>query len=318
VASQIKRLKDRGDLAQWSHAAVLYRINAQSRALEEQMRRFLIPYVVIGSKSFYERKEIKDVLAYLRLLANPKDDQALLRIVNEPSRKIGAVTLNRLADWANEQGWSLSEAIEHIDECPVLKAEPKRALAHFGALMAELLQDKARLALPDLFDAVLTKTGYLANLVQQKKEEDIDREANLAELRRVAEETVAEEGSEDALQTFLEHTALLGSTESEQQGVYGKRAEENQNAVRLMTLHSAKGLEFPAVWIIGMNEGSMPHSRARTEEEQAEERRLAYVGLTRAMRRLYLSAAQRRYVSGEMRDSATSRFLDEIAPHLIQ
>lgn len=318
VAWEIRRLKEQGKLAHWKDVAVLYRINAMSRSLEEQLRRLLIPYVVIGSKSFYERKEIRDVLAYLRLLYNPKDDQALLRVVNEPSRKIGAVTLNKLQLWANDQEWSLFEAINQIQFCPTLKAEPRRILAQFGALIEELLLDKTRLDLPDLFDSVLEKTGYLAELVERKKEEDIDRVANVAELRRVAEECAAEAEANQALELFLEQAGLLGATESEQTGGHGKLAIENQDAVRLMTLHASKGLEFPVVAIIGMNEGSIPHSRAWSLEELKEERRLAYVGFTRAMRRLYLYAANQRYISGESRDTTPSRFLDDLLPHLIQ
>jgi DNA helicase-2/ATP-dependent DNA helicase PcrA len=319
VAQEIRRLKERGVLANWKDVAVLYRINALSRTLEEQLRRLLIPYVVIGSKSFYERKEIKDVLAYLRLLYNPKDDQALLRVVNEPSRKIGNVTLNKLQLWASDQSWSLFEAIGQIQLCPTLKAEPRRSLTEFGRLIEDLLQDKTRLSLPELFDAVLEKTGYLAELVERKKDEDIDRAANVAELRRVAEECAAEAEADQALELFLEQAGLLGATESEQTGSHGGLAEENKDAVRLMTLHAAKGLEFPVVMIVGMNEGVIPHARSwATEEGLREERRLAYVGFTRAMKRLYLFAASLRYVSGESRESATSRFLDDLSSHLLQ
>jgi DNA helicase-2/ATP-dependent DNA helicase PcrA len=316
AAMTLKRLKDSGQLTSWKEAAILYRINAMSRSLEEQLRRLLIPYIVIGSKSFYERKEIKDVLCYLRLLYNTSDDQALLRVINEPARKIGKSTLAKLQEWATEQHWSLYEAISQISTCLTLKAEAKRSLAQFGALIEELLADKTRLALPDLFDAVLNKSGYLIELGEQHKEGDIDRASNVAELRRVAVDA-SEEEPENDLEVFLERTALLGSTESEQTGVNGKIAEENQDAVRLMTLHAAKGLEFPIVVIIGMNEGSIPHSRAWTPEEQKEERRLAYVGFTRAMKRLYLYAANQRFVSGESRDTTTSRFLDDLHPHLI-
>jgi DNA helicase-2/ATP-dependent DNA helicase PcrA len=316
AATTLKRLKESGQIASWKEAAILYRINAMSRSLEEQLRRLLIPYIVIGSKSFYERKEIKDVLGYLRLLYNTSDDQALLRIINEPTRKIGKSTLGKLQEWATEHHWSLYEAIGQISICPTLKAEARRSLAQFGALIEELLSDKTRLALPDLFDAVLNKSGYLAELGEQHKEGDIDRAGNVAELRRVAVDA-SEEEPENDLEVFLERTALLGSTESEQTGVNGKIAEENQDAVRLMTLHAAKGLEFPIVVIIGMNEGSIPHARAWTPEEQQEERRLAYVGFTRAMKRLYLYAANQRFVSGESRDTTTSRFLDDLHPHLI-
>ncbi len=318
VAWEIRRLKERGVLTSWKEVAVLYRINAHSRSLEEHLRRLLIPYVVIGSKSFYERKEVKDVLAYLRLLYNPQDDQALLRIINEPSRKIGAVTLNKLQLWAGDQKRSLMEAISQIHYCPTLKAEPKQALRHFGALIEALLLEKTQVALPELFDAVLEKTGYLAELVERKQEEDIDRVGNVMELRRVAEECAAEAAVDEALELFLEQACLLGATESEQTGSHGTLAEENQDAVKLMTLHAAKGLEFPVVFIIGMNEGCIPHSRAWSAEELKEERRLAYVGFTRAMKRLYLYAANRRYVSGESRDTPTSRFLDDLLPHLIQ
>jgi DNA helicase-2/ATP-dependent DNA helicase PcrA len=243
----------------------------------------------------------------------------LLRIVNEPSRKIGNVTLNKLQLWASDQGWSLLEAIEQIELCSTLKADARRALAQFGALIEELLAEKSRLALPELFDAVTITTGYLEELALQKKEGDIDREANVAELRRVAEECAVEAETGQALELFLEQAGLLGATESEQTGVYGGLAEEKKDAVKLMTLHAAKGLEFPIVFIIGMNEGTVPHSRSwATVEGLKEERRLAYVGFTRAMKRLYLYSANVRFVSGEQRDATTSRFLDELLPHLLQ
>lgn len=316
VAQEIKLLKERGVLASWKDAVVLYRVNAQSRSIEESLRRFQIPYVVVGSRSFYDRKEIKDVLAYLRLLYNQHDNTAFLRIVNEPSRKIGDSTLRKLQVWVSEQQWSLYEATKHIQDCPGLRIEAKRALRQFGELIADLLRDAERLPLPDLFDAVLLKTGYQEEL-ERPQEGDIDRKGNVEELRRAALE-YAEESPEAALEAFLEHTALLGGTENEQTGVNGKLALEDQEAVRCMSIHAVKGLEYCCVFIIGMTEGSLPHSRAWTEEEIAEECRLAYVAATRAMKRLYMFGAARRYVGGEWRESMSSRFLDDLPAHLVR
>lgn len=319
VSWAIRQLKERGRLASWKDIAILYRMNSMSRLVEQALRRQLIPYVVIGSKSFYERKEIKDTIAYLRLLYNQRDDQALLRVINEPPRKIGAVTLNKLQLWASEQEWSLLEAINQIDLCPLLKGEARRSLASFGSLIRDLLEEKGRLALPDLFDAVLVRSGYLASLTTRKGEEEIDRAANVAELRRVAEECATEAEGEEALELFLEQAGLLGASESEQTGSHGGPADANQDAVRLMTLHAAKGLEFPTVFLVGMNEGILPHSRAAsTLEGFREERRLCYVGLTRAMRQLHLSYARRRRYMANYQDADSSSFLDALPDHLVQ
>jgi DNA helicase-2/ATP-dependent DNA helicase PcrA len=315
VAQEIKWLKERGKLASWKDAAILYRMNAQSRSLEEQLRCLGVPYVVIGSRSFYDRKEMKDVLAYFRLLYNQNDDAAFLRVVNEPARGIGEASLKKVRAWAGQQQWSLYEAAGQIWNCPGLRSEAKRAIQQFFELIAELRREAARLSLPELFDAVLQKSGYQEEL-ERPQEGDIDRKGNVEELRRVALEYAEEEN--DPLEAFLEHTALLGGTENEQTGANGKLAQEAIDAVRCMSIHASKGLEFTAVWVIGMTEGCLPHSRAMTEEEMAEECRLAYVAATRAQKRLHLYGATRRLVQGEWRESAGSRFLDDLPAPFVQ
>lgn len=313
VARAVKQIKDSGEIQCWRDAAILYRMNAMSRALEEQLRWHSIPYLVIGSRSFYDRKEIKDILAYLRVIYNPEDDVALLRIINVPTRKIGALTVKMLQAWAVQQKCSIWQAIASIEGCSGLKSGQKRSLAQFGQLVEGLRAQVNMCTLPDLFDALLDQTAYLAFL--EADSSDIDRKANIEELRRVALE-FAEEEPETALQEFLERIALVGGTEVVQDSGNGKLAREDQDAVRLMTLHAAKGLEFPAVFLVGMVEGCLPHSRAWTPEELEEERRLAYVGLTRAMRLLALSGSEQRYVQGEVRASDASRFLDEISEYI--
>lgn len=316
IARELRHLKDQGVLKTWRDAAILYRMNMQSRALEEALRYALVPYIVIGSRSFYDRKEIKDLIAYLRLLVNPHDSVSLLRIINVPSRKIGKTTITHLQNWAEQQHISLYQAICLIEHHPVLKAPTKQVLFAFGQIITDLLGEVPHLSLPALFDRVIERSNYEAELAMTSSEE-MDRRSNVAELRRVAEE-FAEEDPETALEEFLEHTALIGGADTTQTGEKGSLAKENLDAVHLITLHAAKGLEYPVVAIIGLDEGSLPHSRAFDRIQLEEERRLAYVGATRARERLYLLRAEQRFVYGETRSTSSSRFLNEIPPELVQ
>src|SRR6266496_1674182 len=286
AAREITRLLARGEIEKRGDVDVMYRTNAQSRAIEEQFLRANIPYKVIGSRKFYERKEIKDMVAYLRLLLNKHDELSLKRIINVPNRKIGPKTVGDLQQWATEKGVTLYQAIQQVEQHPTLGKAAKNALAEFGRLMADLNNAIDELALPELLDRIAEKSGYGPEL-RGEAGTDLDRWANVLELRRVAED-YSEIETRIALELFLENVALVGGADTTQTGENGKLIqEENSDAVTLITLHAAKGLEYPVVFIVGMDEGSLPHSRSVDKPEQLEEeRRLAYVGFTRAIRRL--------------------------------
>ena len=317
TAQEIVRLQARGDIEKRSDVAVMYRTNAQSRAIEEQFLRMNIPYKVIGSRKFYDRKEIKDMLAYMRLLTNPNDDLSLQRIVNVPNRKVGPKTIGELQQWAAKQNLSLFAALKNINEHPTLGKAAKAALATFHNLIADLRGAIDELHLPELLDRISERSGYGPELRALSENEELDRWGNVLELRRVAED-YAEIETRTALELFLENVALVGGADTVQSAEDGTLLhDEPSDAVTLITLHAAKGLEFPIVFIVGMDEGSLPHSRSVDKPEQIEEeRRLAYVGFTRAMQRLYLVRARRRSVFGETQYTEPSRFLKDIPTKL--
>ncbi len=314
---EVLRLLARREIEKLGEVAVMYRTNAQSRAVEEQFLRLNIPYKVIGSRKFYERKEIKDMVSYLRLLSNPNDDLSMQRIINVPNRKIGAKTLSELQLWANQQNISLYTALQKIDIHPTLSKAAKTALKHFGELLADLMAAIDELNLPELLARIAERSGYGPEL-RAVADQELDRWANVLELKRVAED-YAEIDTRTALELFLENVALVGGADTVQTSEDGMlMREENRDAVTLITLHAAKGLEYPVVFILGMDEGSLPHSRAVSKPEQIEEeRRLAYVGFTRAMRRLYLVRASRRSFFGETQHTQPSRFLSDVPSDLV-
>src|SRR6266487_256431 len=317
AAREITRLLARGEIEKRGDVAVMYRTNAQSRAIEEQFLRANIPYKVIGSRKFYERKEIKDMVAYLRLLLNKHDELSLKRIINVPNRKIGPRTLGELQQWASERGVTLYQAVQQAEQHPTLGRAAKAALTGFGCMMTDLTSALDELPLPELLDRIAEKTGMGPEL-RDSPQGELDRWANVLELRRVAED-YSEIETHVALELFLENVALVGGADTTQTGEDGKLIqEENNDAVTLITLHAAKGLEYPVVFIVGMDEGSLPHSRSVDKPEQLEEeRRLAYVGFTRAMQRLYLVRARRRSFWGESQPTEPSRFLEDIPLPLI-
>ena len=318
VVNEIRRLVARG-VCELRDCAVMYRTNAQSRALEEQFIRSGLRYVVVGSKKFYERKEIKDMLAYLRLLLNPADSASLQRIINVPARKIGPKTLNELVMWAEQQGLSATDAMRRVEEHPTLTTGSKRALTGFATLMDNLRALAHERPLPEVIDQIVLQTGYAQEL-RDGTDEGEDRWNNVQELRRVASD-FAEMDPETALPLFLENVALVGGSDTVQTGENGSLAtdEQRQDAVTLITLHAAKGLEFPVVFVVGLEEGILPHSRSmESQRELEEERRLAYVGITRAMHQLYLVRAFRRsFFGGNALMQEPSRFLEEIPRKLV-
>ncbi|REJ36795.1 MAG: DNA helicase PcrA, partial [Bacillota bacterium] len=288
--------------------AILYRTHAQSRTFEEEFIRRGIPYRIVSGVRFYERKEIKDLLAYLRLIFNPYDSLSLRRIINVPKRGIGDTTLSRLDDYAAAMGMPLYETLN--DEAALAELSPAAA----GKVRAfyELVEGWRRLvgavSLTALAERVLEESGYLAELHAERSVEAEARIENLKEFLSVTRQFELEQGQD--LGAFLEHVALVSDVD-----VYDPQAD----SVVMMTLHAAKGLEFPVVFLVGMEEGVFPHSRAVMEPgELEEERRLCYVGMTRAKERLYLTCAQQRMLYGEPVASAVSRFVGEIPEHLVE
>ncbi len=316
TSHEIRRLLSRNDVERLSDIAVMYRTNAQSRALEEQFLRTNIPYKVIGSRKFYERKEIKDMLAYLRLIVNPYDDLSLLRIINVPNRKLGAKTIGALQNWSNEQHISLYQAVQQAEQASTLGKAARVALQGFATLLNDITRSMEELNLPELLDRIAERSGYGPELRETPEGEE--RWSNILELRRVAND-YSEIETSIALELFLENVALVGGADTAQSGENGTLVqEENRDAVTLITLHAAKGLEYPVVFIVGMDEGSLPHARSVDDPSQLEEeRRLAYVGFTRAMKRLYLVRAYRRSFFGDTQTTEPSRFLNDIPPELI-
>ncbi|MEE9182220.1 MAG: UvrD-helicase domain-containing protein [candidate division NC10 bacterium] len=290
--------------------AVFYRVNAQSRVLEDALRRAVVPYAIVGGLRFYERKEIRDLVAYLRLIANPADSVSFLRVVNVPAKGIGRGTLDRVSELAAARGLSLWEACREIEKEGFLAARQMKALLEFQALIERFIARLHETPVPDLVSALLQETGYSAELEQEGTPEALSRIENLQELISAAQDFV--QRSEDAtLQAFLDMVALLTNVDEGMKDTRGR--------VTLMTLHMAKGLEFPVVFIAGMEEGVFPHGRAYTDpEELEEERRLCYVGVTRAKKRLFLTAAVQRRLYGGESFNLPSRFLEEITPHLLE
>ena len=320
VAQTIQSLRERSILSRWNDAAVLYRTNAQSRAVEEACLHAGIPYTILGNTSFYQRKEIKDLLAYLRLLSNPDDDLSLLRIVNTPPRGIGTQTLEKLQEWAQARSLSLSGALDRLHECPQLSNAAKGRLTLFAHLMITIRASLDELTLPDLLDQVVRVSGFEA-MLKQGKDGQRERWENVEELKRVVAQFASLE-TRHALELCLEHVALMSGSDMMQQDENDQMTEsdEPRDAVTLLTLHSAKGLEFRACFLIGMEENLLPHSRVLMEEGNegiAEERRLCYVGLTRAMDHLYLVRSSHRELFGRTVASKPSRFLDALSAHAV-
>jgi DNA helicase-2/ATP-dependent DNA helicase PcrA len=299
-------IRARGEGALWQDVAVFYRTNAQSRVLEDALRRGGVPYVIVGGVRFYERKEVKDALAYLRLVVNPADDAAFRRAIQSPGRGIGRATLARLDEVGTREGQSLLALASTPP--PDVTGKPRRALADFAVMVAGLASKRADMALPAYIDLVLDACGYRQALKQERTPEGVARLENLEELIAAAEDHERTQGS-SALESFLDTVALVSDVDELPDGGRG---------VTLMTLHSAKGLEFPRVFLTGLEEGVFPHARAlETSEEVEEERRLCYVGLTRAKERLYLSWALHRRIHG-YGVGEPSRFLSEMPEeHLV-
>lgn len=291
--------------------AILYRTNAQSRTMEDTLRKANMAYQIVGGLKFYDRKEIKDIIAYLRLIANPEDDISFERIVNVPKRGIGAASIEKLRTYAVMQDISLFEAVEEIEATAV----PKRAanqLVLFHQMMDNFMKQQEFLTATDMVDLVLEQTEYEAVLKNERTVESQTRLENIAEFRTVATEFEKSSSEDKSLVTFLTDLALVADIDSMDE------EEALDKQITLMTLHSAKGLEFPVVFLVGLEEGIFPHSRSMLDdEEMEEERRLAYVGITRAEEELYLTHAQMRTLFGRRNMNPISRFINEIPDNLI-
>lgn len=288
--------------------AILYRTNAQSRVLEEALIKRALPYIMVGGTKFYDRKEIKDVLAYLRVLYNPFDDLSLLRIINVPKRSIGATTVAKLQDYARANGTSLFMTLTQLHLVDSIKGKTKEKLEEFGILIFTLVAEMEDRTVLDILESILDSTGYLAQLEESTDPQDQARAENIGELLSVAKD-FQDTNPSGTVEDFLEQVALVNDVDS---------FEQEESKVTLMTLHAAKGLEFPIVFLGGLEEGLFPHSRTlMNPEEIEEERRLAYVGITRAEKELYISNATTRTVFGRTSSYLPSRFIDEIPEELV-
>jgi len=293
----------------YSDMAVLYRTNAQSRVVEEAFMRAGIPYTMVGGLKFYDRKEVKDILAYIRVIFNPSDAISLLRIINVPRRGIGDTSIARMTEYANSTGATLFDAVSNPDAVPGLTSRAKNQLEGLGELLIKLITKAEQTPVEELIRAVLQDTGYLTELENEQTPQSETRIENLRELLSVAK-NFATEDMEPTLENFLSQVALVSDVDT---------ADLSEDRVTLMTLHSAKGLEFPIVFLAGLEEGIFPHSRTlMNESEIEEERRLCYVGITRARTKLYITNARMRTIYGNTVMYPPSRFISEIPENLVE
>jgi DNA helicase-2/ATP-dependent DNA helicase PcrA len=308
VAATIKKLIDEEGRS-YKDFAILYRTNAQSRVFEDIFIRRNIPYRIVGGLKFYDRKEIKDIMAYLKLISNPDDDISLQRIVNVPKRNIGDTTVDKLMAFASEADYSLYNVMLDVENVPGLTARTSSSIVKFTDLIEKFMVNKEVMTVSQLIKTILDESGYLKELEKSNLVEDESRIENLKELVSAAVEF--ENTSEDkSLSAFLERVTLVSDIDN---------FDEAANTVVLMTVHSAKGLEFPVVFMVGMENGIFPGNTSfNNPKEMEESRRLCYVGITRARERLYMSSAEQRRVFGRTMSYAPSDFLNEISAQLIE
>jgi DNA helicase-2/ATP-dependent DNA helicase PcrA len=312
VVSEIEKLVDQGQIS-LRDCAIMYRVNAQSRALEEAFLRYGVPYGLVGGTRFYQRREVKDIIAYLKVIHNPQDNVSLTRIINTPARGIGSRTLSELQSWAKAQDIPVFQVLKQISDNDSarevkqsLSPRVVQALAGFEALMARLTARSRESSLSGLMDKILEQTRYREHILD--KEGGEEKWENIMELRNVAG-GYDELDPGEALTAFLEKVSLVSDIDE---------LDEKADAVTLITLHQAKGLEFAVVFIVGLEEGILPHRKSFDDPGQMEEeRRLCYVGITRAKKRLYLLRSYRRNLFGGSTANPASRFLQDISPHLI-
>jgi DNA helicase-2/ATP-dependent DNA helicase PcrA len=314
VVSEVERLVQTGEY-RMGDCAVMYRTNAQSRVLEEAFLKYGMPYKLVAGTRFYERREVKDIIAYLRLILNPHDSVSLMRVINVPQRGIGQQTQLKLAGWAKSMGLSQFEALRMMNEDSFDESKAPfnshitRVLKTFAELMDELIAKSHEVSLENLFDLVVKRSGYQEYLKSESSGEGAERWDNVLELRSVAQKDFGGETPRENLASLLEEVSLVSDVDD---------LDDNPTGVTLITLHQAKGLEFPVVFITGMEDGLLPHFRTFDDPTQMEEeRRLCYVGVTRARKLVYLVRAFRRILMGRSQVSEPSRFLGDIPKHLI-
>jgi len=304
VVNEIERVINQDHLS-FKDCAVMYRVNAQSRVLEETFMRYGVPYKLIGGIRFYQRQEVKDVIAYLRVIQNPQDNVSLTRIINVPARGIGSRTLGQLQTWSTTHDVPLYEALKEMMNEKTVSPQILRALAGFSQLIDDFIDKSHGLNPVELLEEILERTGYREHILA--KEDGEERWENIMELKNVASEYSQLE-PEQALSAFLEKVSLVSDIDE---------LDEKADAVTLITLHQAKGLEFPVVFIVGIEEGILPHRKSFDDPgEMEEECRLLYVGVTRAEKRLFLSYTRHRSLFGSSIPGKPSRFLNDIPPHL--
>ena len=306
VLQEINRLKNSN--RNYKDFTILYRTNAQSRAFEELFIKFNIPYKVFGGMQFYQRMEIKDIMAYLNVINNSLDSLNLLRILNVPKRKIGAKSVERITDFAEKSGISIFEALGRSEEIEGLSKNLKIVLSEFHSMLLNFIEESQYMPVSEIFDGVVKTIGYFSYL-ESLGEEAESRIENIEELRNSMSEM--EKNQENlTLGEYLESTALISATD---------KLEEEKDYVKLMTIHNSKGLEFPVVFVVGVEDEVFPGSKVEYDPTQLEEeRRLCYVAITRAEEKLYMYYAKQRFVYGQMQFRTQSRFLDEIPGHLVE
>lgn len=301
IARQIKKHFD--EQGSFSDCAILYRTNAQSRVIEEMLMRESVPYKVLSGLRFYDRKEIKDIIAYLRVVYNPNDDVSLARIINEPKRKIGNATLEKARNIAREKETSLYDVISHADDYPEFKTAIKKLLV-FSEIIQSLIKLKDTVTIEELTGRILNDTGYMPALVMEDTTESKTRIENLGEFISVITEFEKNEETGNTLGEFLENISLVSDIDG---------YDENEDSAVLMTIHSAKGLEFPIVFLSGLEEGLFPGMRSmESDDDIEEERRLCYVAITRAKEQLYITKTISRTIHGKTMPTTASRFFKEI------
>lgn len=308
VINQIRSLDSQNPELSWGSFAILYRTNAQSRPFEELLVRLGIPYTVVGGIKFYDRKEIKDILAYLRAIANPADTLSLTRVINTPRRGIGKATIDALNNAARELGTTLWEILSDETSVNTLAGRSAKAVNSFAQMIRNLQEQKETVPVSELVQGVLDNSGYIKDLQTQSTDEAEDRLQNVQELFNAVLQ-FQEENEDVTLQAFLASTALSSDLDN---------LKEGETAVSLLTLHASKGLEFPVVFLVGMEQGLFPNYRSMNDPTSLEEeRRLCYVGITRAQERLYMSHARERRLYGSREPAMRSQFLDELPEELL-
>jgi DNA helicase II / ATP-dependent DNA helicase PcrA len=308
VVGQIRQLEQQHPEVQWGDFAILYRTNAQSRAFEETLVRWSIPYTVVGGLKFYDRREVKDILAYLRLIVNPADSVSLKRVINTPRRGIGKTTLDRLTQAAQELGVPTWDILSDEATVKILASRGSRPILSFVEMIRQWQNKAADLPATAIIQGILDDSGYIRSLQDQDTDEAEDRIANVKELYNAAQQ-FAEESGDESLLAFLANAALASDADD----------KEDSTTVSMMTLHSAKGLEFPIVFLVGIEQGLFPNFRSLDDPAALEEeRRLCYVGITRAQERLFLSHARERRLYGSREPAIPSAFLSELPRDLVE